>query len=65
MFYKLGILAGMALAQGGGLFPVISKTTWKYICGTSIADLEPSIDEVSEISKRTFLEEVLYENAYL
>lgn len=48
----------MALSHGGGMFPVISKCIWKYMCGTSISELEPDVDEIVDTSKRTFLEEV-------
>ena len=57
MYLKLGILAGMALSQGGGSFSLMSPSVYKFICGINPTDLAPSIEEVSDVNKKTFLKQ--------
>ncbi|XP_019853033.1 PREDICTED: uncharacterized protein LOC109582636 [Amphimedon queenslandica] len=59
IYLKLGILAGMALCQGAGSFPVLCPSVYKFMCGTNPTDLAPTIDEVSDLDKRTLLQQIM------
>ena len=49
----------MSLVHGGGSFPVLSPSVFKFVCGTSPADITPGIEEVHDMNTKTFLEQVL------
>ena len=49
----------MSLVHGGGSFPVLSPSVFKFVCGTSPADITPGIEEVHDMNTKTVLEQVL------
>lgn len=57
---RLGILFGMAIAQGGGSLPVLSHSVFKFVCGVDPADLSPKVSEIANADTRTILEQVRY-----
>ncbi len=46
MFYHLGRLVATSIGQGGSGLPCLSPGTYAYLCGSNVAEIMPTSDEV-------------------
>ena len=58
MYFRLGVLAAMSLVHGGASFRVFCPTVYRFLSGTSAADLIASISEVEDADVREVLKKV-------
>ena len=59
VYAKLGTLTAMALVHGGSGLNMFSTTIFRFVCGTSAANLIASIAEVPESHVRDTLQQVI------
>ena len=56
VYAKLGMLTAMALVHGGSGLNMFCSTIFRFLCGTSAANLIASIAEVPEADVRETLQ---------
>ncbi len=58
-YFKLGVLAAIALVHGGGAFNLFCPTVYNFLCGVKASELITSIDEVPDSEVREVLKKVI------
>lgn len=58
LFFKVGILIGCSLVNGGSGYPFFTSPMYQYIVGTPLQNVTASADHVPSLDAKDFLTKV-------